>query len=82
MDSSTISYYDSKGQKIAKRYEPVSSPVAQYFQQAFFPGSRIFEIGVGSGRDIAQLHVSGYDVVGVEPSKTLWVFELIKEIAP
>jgi len=71
MDSSTIQYYDANGAEIAKRYEAVSSPVAQYFQQAFLPGSKVLEIGVGSGRDMAQLHANGFDVIGVEPSKTL-----------
>ena len=45
--------------------------MAQYFQQAFLPGSKVLEIGVGSGRDMAQLRASGFEVVGIEPSKTL-----------
>lgn len=71
MDTSTIQYYDANGAEIAKRYEAVESPVAQYFQQAFKPGSKVLEIGVGSGRDMACLHASGFDVLGVEPSQTL-----------
>ncbi len=71
MDASTIQYYDANGAEIAKRYETVSSPVSRYFQQSFLPGSKVLEIGVGSGRDMACLHASGFDVIGVEPSQTL-----------
>ncbi|MCQ8895726.1 class I SAM-dependent methyltransferase [Limnobacter humi] len=71
MDSNTIQYYDDHGADIAKRYEAVGSPVSQYFSQAFLPGSTVLEIGTGSGRDLAALHASGLDVLGVEPSKTL-----------
>lgn len=71
MDTSTIQYYDTNGEEIAKRYEAVPSPVAQYFQQAFKAGSKILEIGVGSGRDLASLHAGGFEVIGVEPSRTL-----------
>ena len=71
MDKSTIQYYDIHGAEIAQRYEAVSSPVSQYFSQAFTAGSKVLEIGVGSGRDMAYLHANGFDVVGVEPSSTL-----------
>lgn len=71
MDSSTIQFYNANGAEIAKRYESVTSPVAQYFHQAFLPGSKVLEIGVGSGRDMACLHANGFDVLGVEPSETL-----------
>ncbi|HEX4917412.1 MAG TPA: class I SAM-dependent methyltransferase, partial [Limnobacter sp.] len=59
------------GADIAKRYEDVASPVSQYFPQAFLPGSKVLEIGLGSGRDMACLHANGYEVLGVEPSSTL-----------
>ena len=71
MDSTTVQYYDANGVEIAKRYEAVRSPMAQYFQQAFMPGSKVLEIGVGSGRDMACLNAGGFEVVGIEPSKTL-----------
>lgn len=71
MDPTTIDFYHANGAEIAKRYEAVPSPIAQYFKQAFQPRSKILEIGVGSGRDMACLHAAGFDVVGVEPSPTL-----------
>lgn len=71
MDTSTIQYYDSQGAEIAKRYEAVPSPVSQYFSHAFLPGSKVLEIGIGSGRDLACLFAHGFDVLGVEPSSTL-----------
>lgn len=71
MDISTIQYYDSQGAEIAKRYEAVESPVSQYFSHAFLPGSKVLEIGIGSGRDLACLLANGFDVLGVEPSSTL-----------
>jgi SAM-dependent methyltransferase len=35
---------------------------------AFAQGSRVLDIGCGSGRDASRLHAKGYDVFGIEPA--------------
>lgn len=74
MDQQTLGYYDANAQDVAMRYEAVPSPVAEYFPFAFPAGSRVLDIGVGSGRDLAHLVRAGYDAYGVEPSKALCDF--------
>ena len=34
---------------------------------AFLPGSRVLDVGCGSGRDVKALLKQGYDAHGVEP---------------
>jgi SAM-dependent methyltransferase len=71
VDEKTRIYYESAGAELAERYESVASPLARYFQVAFAPGSRILDVGAGSGRDLAALRSCGYDAFGVEPSAAL-----------
>jgi SAM-dependent methyltransferase len=71
LDGKTIQYYDESGREIARRYESVPSPVEQYFSRAFEPNSSVLDIGAGSGRDMNRLQAHGFQVMGVEPSKTL-----------
>ncbi len=52
---------------VAGRYEAVASPVARYFRLAFPEGSRVLDVGAGSGRDLAELLALGYDAYGAEP---------------
>ena len=53
------------------RYETVVSPVARFFGTAFPSGSRVLDIGAGSGRDLAALCHTGFDAYGVEPVEEL-----------
>lgn len=71
MDPKTAAFYDRHATEIAARYESVSSPVEPYFAAAFPTGSRVLDIGAGSGRDQAALIRGGYDGFGVEPSDLL-----------
>ena len=71
MDSTTLAWYDARGEDIAARYETVESPVAALFDAAFRPASSILDIGCGSGRDLAALLAAGYDAWGLEPSATI-----------
>jgi SAM-dependent methyltransferase len=71
VDTQTLAYYHSAGREITGLYESGRSSVAQYFQVAYPAGSRILDVGAGSGRDQAALIAAGYDAYGVEPSGSL-----------
>ena len=65
MDVTTVQFYEENAADISRRYEAVSSPVERYFGAAFVSGSRVLDIGAGSGRDAARLLANGFDVYGV-----------------
>ena len=67
MDPKTLAFYANNAADIAKRYESVASPMERYFSVAFTPGSRVLDIGCGSGRDAASLLATGHDAFGIEP---------------
>jgi protein-L-isoaspartate O-methyltransferase len=71
VDATTAQFYEQNAAEIATRYENVDSPLERYFGAAFAAGSRILDIGAGSGRDAACLLAHGCDVYGVEPSQAL-----------
>lgn len=71
MDAKTLDYYAANADKVAALYESAPSPVARYFPVAFAAGSRVLDVGAGSGRDLAELISAGYDGYGVEPSDAL-----------
>jgi SAM-dependent methyltransferase len=71
MDEPTAHYYETHAAEIAARYESVASPVARYFAVAFAVGSRVLDIGAGSGRDLAELLSLGFDGFGIEPADAL-----------
>jgi SAM-dependent methyltransferase len=67
VDPRTAAYYDANAPDLAARYEGVASPVARYFPAAFVAGSRVLDVGAGSGRDMAALAAAGCEAFGVEP---------------
>jgi SAM-dependent methyltransferase len=71
VDAQTASYYDLHAADIAARYESAPSPVERYYPLAFASGSRVLDVGAGSGRDLASLIRAGYEGFGVEPSQGL-----------
>lgn len=71
MDQLTLDVYASGAREIAERYEAVASPVARYFASAFPAGSRVLDVGAGSGRDLACLLANGFQAFGVEPCAEL-----------
>ena len=73
MDERTAQFYRTHAADVAARYESVVSPVGRLFQTAFVAGSRVLDIGAGSGRDLAQLLTQGFDAFGVEPVDELRV---------
>ncbi|KPF60020.1 methyltransferase type 11 [beta proteobacterium AAP51] len=71
MDPKTAEFYDRHAADLAARYESAPSPVEPYYSLAFPAGSRVLDVGAGSGRDLAALIKAGYDGHGVEPSDGL-----------
>ena len=66
-DANTLSFYQRNVQDVFARYESVQSPLMPFFPIAFLPGSRVLDVGCGSGRDVKALLKQGYDAHGVEP---------------
>lgn len=71
MDPQTARFYSTRAATLGARYESVASPVARYFGAAFAKGSRVLDVGSGSGRDLNELILAGYDAYGAEPSTEL-----------
>lgn len=71
MDPQTADFYRLRASDVIGRYEAVGSPMAPYLPAAFPSGSRVLDIGIGSGRDLALLLREGYDAFGVEPVDAL-----------
>jgi 2-polyprenyl-3-methyl-5-hydroxy-6-metoxy-1,4-benzoquinol methylase len=67
MDQATINFYSDNAAQVAQRYESVVSDLSAHFADSFSKGSKILDIGCGSGRDLAVLHKLGYDCYGVDP---------------
>ncbi len=49
MDAATAEFYSRHASEVAVRYESVASPVARSFGTACASGSRVLDIGAGSG---------------------------------
>lgn len=71
--SDPIAYFDKNALETAARYESVTfedvhSDLIEWLPK---PGSKILDIGAGSGRDAYWLAKKGYYLTAVEPSKAL-----------
>lgn len=71
MDTRTIQYYAQNADDIVARYESIVNGMAAYFVRAFSPCNRIFDVGCGSGRDMAYLHRLGKSVYGIDATAEL-----------
>jgi SAM-dependent methyltransferase len=71
VDTKTAQYYQEHASELVERYNAVPSPVSSFFSVAFPQGSRVLDVGAGSGRDLNALLLAGYDACGVEPSQAL-----------
>jgi SAM-dependent methyltransferase len=72
MDRRTLDYYDQHAAEISAKYRSIPSGIDPYIAEAFpQPGSKILDVGSGSGRDLVALLARGYDAHGIEPSEGL-----------
>lgn len=68
VDEKTQAYYQANAAELVSRYLRVDDGLAARLELAFPPGSRVLDVGAGSGRDLAYLLARGHDAMGVEPS--------------
>lgn len=69
MDRSTFQYYQSNAGKLAHCYETADvKELHKRLLEIFSSGSKLLEIGCGSGREAAFLLSRGYKVYCIEPS--------------
>jgi SAM-dependent methyltransferase len=66
MDKATLDFYAANASDVAKRYEAAHSSLGSRFSTSFAPGGRILDIGCGSGRDLAELRIQGFQPYGVD----------------
>lgn len=70
-DKQTQAFYCQHADSLFARYESVDSQIANYFPLSFPKGSKVLDVGAGSGRDLKTLLALDYDAYGVEPSEPL-----------
>lgn len=71
MDMPTLDYYRTHAAQVAARYESIVNGMAALFEQVYPAGSRVLDVGCGSGRDMALLHTMGRDAYGIDASEPL-----------
>ena len=49
MDDATAEFYARNAKDVVARYEAAASSIARYFGVAFAAGSRVLDVGAGSG---------------------------------
>lgn len=67
MDPGTREYYTQHADRLGDRHERARAGIDRYFARAFRPGSRVLDLGCGTGRDVALLVRKGLEAYGVEP---------------
>ena len=67
-DNRTSSYYSSKANALANKYSQADDLFSKLFIKYLSPGSKILDIGCGSGRDMVNLKKSGFMVSGADSS--------------
>ncbi|HRZ27110.1 MAG TPA: methyltransferase domain-containing protein [Spirochaetota bacterium] len=77
MDSKTTTYYSTHVKDTAELYgSNRGEGISRYFSTAFIPGTRILDIGSGTGRDLSILLSLGYDAYGVDASQEMADYSL------
>jgi SAM-dependent methyltransferase/phage repressor protein C with HTH and peptisase S24 domain len=71
MDPRTIQSYNDQARVLAASYAAASGAPARHFPVAFTAGSRILDVGCGSGRDLDALTRAGYLARGVDGSPAM-----------
>ena len=62
MDKHALQFYNENWEGLSEEYSSAGEGVAKYFQQSFTPGSKVLDVGCGSGRDVGRFkpgHPSG-----------------------
>src|SRR5687768_17525796 len=73
MDRQTLDFYNSNAPERAACYVRAGSGVADLFPVAFPRGSRVLDLGCGSGRDLNALTDAGYEACGLDGSPEMLV---------
>jgi SAM-dependent methyltransferase len=71
MDRQTIEFYNNHAPESVALYAGGRSSVTELFSVAFARGSRVLDLGCGSGRDLNVLCEAGYDAFGVDASNEM-----------
>ncbi len=67
MDQRTLDEYVQNAGDYILQYNVIAAGVSDYFPTAFPDGSRVLDLGCGSGRDLRILHEMGYSADGIDP---------------
>lgn len=68
----TIEFYDSNAVDFCQKHDAVRlDPFHKAVRENLAAGSRIIELGCGSGRDAARSFADGYDIIALDGSKGL-----------
>ncbi len=70
-DDRTNSYYSSKAADLANKYSKTADLFSIHFVKYLSPGSKILDIGCGSGRDMVNLLKAGFTVTGADSSDVM-----------
>ena len=72
INNTTLKYYNENSEQLAQRYESAKVDDLHNLILEFIPpGSRLLELGFGSGRDLAFAYSKGFAVEGIDGSSTL-----------
>lgn len=71
MDERTREYYAANAPSLAQRYDAATEQMDRLLRRALLEGTRVLDIGSGSGRDVDLLLGMGCDAYGVEPCDEL-----------
>jgi SAM-dependent methyltransferase len=67
----TPEYYQKNAEKLARDYSKGDTGIEIIVKKYNTPGSRVLDIGCGSGRDLDRLEKAGYCVHGVDSSQEM-----------
>ncbi len=70
-DDRTSNYYSSKADALANKYSKADDLFSKLFVKYLSKGSRILDIGCGTGRDLANLNRSGFTIRGADSSEDM-----------
>lgn len=71
MDARTLAFYEAHAESLAHAWERGGGELPELIRRTFPPGTRVVDVGCGSGRDLAGLASDRIDAWGIEPSEQL-----------